>query len=950
MEKQDFFRAVLGGNGHYCIFAAKGGKRKQKFYPSIQNLVSAAEQFDEDGYDVYYALATFAPDTDRKAENARQLSSLFIDLDCGANKDYPDQVSALEDLKRFVRETQLPKPILVNSGWGIHAYWPLGEPAKPDEWLPVAEGLKRACAAKSLHADPAITSDVARVLRVPGSRNFKRDPVMPVHVLGNGTGARPSLHDMRRVLSPYMPVRPELVSVTGAKLSAADDPVMQRLMGNRSFSMRRILEKTAQGRGCAQMGFAAAQPAEVSEPLWRGALSIAKFCTEGKIAAHRISRGHPDYDPSDTDTKFEAIKGPYTCAVFDGLRPGICGSCPHWKKLTSPILLGTTVEEASDEAVGDVEDLDDVEEPTVRYRSETDEVPKFPFPYFRGKHGGVYLKQKNEDGDPEEVCIYMNDLYFTRRVVDFVLGECIVGRLNLPNDKAREFVVPLVASTSKEELRKALSKHGVSVSAKRWDALMAYTNSWVEKLQTTTTASTARTQFGWSDNSFTSYVLGDREIFKDSVGYNPPSAKTSFLFPALRPKGTLEGWIKQAEFYNRPGLEPFQYVLCHALAAPLMRFLPIQAALFDFYSDGSGHGKTTTQKFALTIYGCPDELMVGHSDTLNARMNRLELMKDVNVQFDEFTEFPADKTSDLIYGVTDGRQKARMASGSNEERQRGEPWRTTVCASSNHSMLSKVYLMKSNPRAEVQRVLRYHVQPHNFTKKSETDAFAKSVGENVGHAIVPFVQRIMADTAIVRQLLDSVQKKIDAACNLTMQNRYWSVQGAVTLTALILAREIGLLNYDPMVMFSWIVSLINQNKLDDRESIMTVDTLINDFVNENYGNILWIKSTEDARGGNKNGLDSLVIPEMQPKITLAARYETDTKLLIIPQTTLKSWCGKKRINYDSLYQDIVEKMGGKKQRMRLSKGTKLQLPPTIAVVMSFSAISPEEVDGSGKVG
>jgi len=952
MDRLDFFRAVLGAGGDYCLFATKGDKKKQKFYPRIEQLSNAADAFDDDGANVYFGLATFVPGTDRRARNAVQMGALFMDLDCGPDKDFPDQRSAIAQLREFVTALDLPKPLLVNSGRGVHVYWPLSEAVPVEEWLPVAQGLKRACAAQGFPADPNVTADAARVLRVPGTRNFKSDPPSAVAVLGLGSAVRPSLGQIADKLAAH--VRAPSAPLSGTLLPAADDPVMQRLMGNRTASFKRILERTMSGRGCAQLEFVVGSPKEVDEPLWRGGLSIAKFCKEGAKAARRISAGHPDYDEEETNNKLRMIKGPYTCATFDGLRPGVCEACPHWKKLTSPISLGWTVEEAAPEQDTAEEPEDgEVGEPTVLYADKkSGDMPRLPFPYFRGKFGGVYVKQKNADGDPEEVCVYLNDLYYTRRVVDPVHGECVVGRLHLPNDERREFVVPLVAATSKEELRKVLAKNGVSVSSKRWDAIMAYTHSWIEQLQTTTMADTARTQFGWSDSSLKSYVLGDREIFPRDVGYNPPSSKTALFFPALKPKGTLEGWVEQAKFYDRPGLEPYQFVICHALAAPLMRLLPIHAAIFDFYSDGTGHGKSTTQKFALTIYGAPDELIVGPKDTINARMNRLELMKDVNVQFDEFTEFPAEHTSDLIYGITDGRQKARMSSGANEERVRGEPWHTTVCASSNHSMLAKVYLMKSNPRAEVQRVLRYHVQPHNFTEKSETDLFAKSVGENTGHAIVPFVQRVMQDTETVKELLTAIQRKLDTACGLTMQNRFWSAQGAVVLAALILAREINLLTYDPNKLFRWVVDLIKANKADDKESITTVDQLINDFVNENYGNILWIKSTDDHRGGdrsgNNNGLDSLVAPEMQPRMKFVARYETDTKRLFIPMTPLKQWCAKQRMNFDSVQKEIMERMNGSKVRMRLSKGTKLQLPPTSVMMMSFAAVPPDESNESGE--
>jgi hypothetical protein len=938
MDTQDFLRAVLGAGGDYCLLAIKGTRKKQKFYPKIAQLSAAAQDFADDEFDAYFALATFEPGTDRKGHNVQQLGALFLDLDCGPSKDYPDQPTALRDLRRFVTELALPKPLMVNSGGGIHVYWPLEAPVSREAWLPVATALKRACVAHALHVDPNVTADAARVLRVPGTSNFKTGTARPVEVLGQGTTVRPSLESMARLLSAYAPKASALPSPS--RLSVADDPVMQRLLGNKTNSFRQILERTLAGRGCAQLQHAIEHPQNTEEPLWRAALSIAKFCVEGAKAAHRISRGHPQYDSDETDEKLLRIAGPYTCKTFDGIRPGHCTSCPLWGKLTSPVQLGSTVTEADAEVVP-AESEDPITPPTVVYAATPGPIPRYPFPYFRGKHGGVYVK--GDDENPDDVLIYINDLYYTKRIVDPVDGECVLGRLHLPNDDVREFVVPLVAATSKEELRKVLAKHGVSVGPKKWEHMMSYTHSWIDSLQTTTTADTARTQFGWSDDEFSSYVIGDREIHPTHVGYNPPSTKTAFLFPALKPRGTLEGWVQQAKFYDRPGLEPYQFVVCQALAAPLMRFTPVHAAIFDFYSDGSGHGKSTTQKFALTIYGNPSELIVGPKDTLNARMNRLELMKDVNVQFDEFTEFPAQDTSDLIYGITDGRQKARMHSGANEERHRGSPWHTTVCASSNHSMLAKVYTVKASPKAEVQRVLRYHVQPHNFTDKRETDAFAKSVGENVGHAVEVFVQKVMADVSTVKALLETVQQRLDRACELTMQNRFWSVQGAAAITALILARDCGLLSYDPKTLFAWVVALINDNKAQDLDATVSVETLINDFISENYGGVLWIKSTDDLRGlHNRSGLDQLVVPEMQPRVKLVARYETDIRRLHIPTRPLKHWCAKQRLNYDSVEKAVIERLRGVKNKVRMGRGTKLDLPAVVALSMDFDYVGRSE--------
>lgn len=942
MDTLTFLRTVLGADGYYCVFATQAGRRKQKFFTRLEEVASVAMALSDAEYNAYFALATFTVDTDRKADHAHQLKALFLDLDCGPKKGYPDQAAAIRDLQRFARELELPRPLLVNSGWGVHVYWPLAEAVPVSEWLPVAEALKRACAAHGLLADPAITSDAARVLRVPGTQNYKHEDPAPVVVLGHPAATLPTLSAMRAKLATYTAPAPV---PRNTALSAADDPVMQRLMGSRTNSFRRILERTSAGQGCAHLAHAVAHPDATDEPLWRAALSITKFCTEGAKAAHKISRGHPEYDAEETDAKLDGIKGPYTCSTFNDLRPGICASCQHWSKITSPIQLGAEI--AAAEEIVEAPDKPGGS-PTVVYAGVSGSIPRYPYPYFRGKAGGVYVKEDKDDGTTVDKLIYLNDLYYTKRVVDPEAGECLIGRLHLPNDLVREFVVPLVAATARDDLRKALSKYGVSVPAKHWDNIMSYTNKWIEELQVTTEADTARTQFGWVEDRFNSYVIGEREIFADRVGFNPPSAKTAFLFPAFRVRGTLEGWIEQAKFYDRPGLEPYQYVICNALAAPLMRFTPINATIFDLYSDGSGHGKSTTQKFAATIYGSPSELVMGPRDTLLMRMNRLELMKDVNVQFDEFTEFPAADTPDLVYNITDGKQRGRLKSGSNEERYRGSPWHTTVCSSSNHSMLAKVYAAKANPRAEVQRVLRYHVQPFNFTDKRETDLFAKSVGDHVGHAVQVFVQKIMQDTATVKSLIETVQGKIDAACGLTMQNRFWSVQGAVTLAALILARDIGLLSYDPKALFNWVVDLINTNKAEDAAAVVTIDSVINDFINDHYGAVLWIKSTDDLRGkvkgpDNPPALDNLVIPEHAPKVKLVARFETDIRRLCIGIQPLKTWCLKQRLNHESVLKEMVDR-GARREKVRMGKGTKLDLPPMHCVTLLLTDSLASELE------
>ena len=73
MNTEVFLSKTLGNEGYYCLFASRTaeGRRVQKFYDSLGDLVSAAYKYDEDGYDSYFALSTFTESNSRKVDNVK---------------------------------------------------------------------------------------------------------------------------------------------------------------------------------------------------------------------------------------------------------------------------------------------------------------------------------------------------------------------------------------------------------------------------------------------------------------------------------------------------------------------------------------------------------------------------------------------------------------------------------------------------------------------------------------------------------------------------------------------------------------------------------------------------------------------------------------------------------------------------------------------------------------
>jgi hypothetical protein len=123
----------------------------------------------------------------RNAANAKALKALFIDVDVKEPpKGYKDQADALANIGAFVRSCGLLFPtFLVSSGsGGVHVYWVSDRPLPVDEWRQYAEGLKAAALSFGLRCDAGVTTDAARVLRVPGTKNYKTEPPGDVRLLG----------------------------------------------------------------------------------------------------------------------------------------------------------------------------------------------------------------------------------------------------------------------------------------------------------------------------------------------------------------------------------------------------------------------------------------------------------------------------------------------------------------------------------------------------------------------------------------------------------------------------------------------------------------------------------------------------------------------------------------------------------------------------------------------
>lgn len=928
MNTLQFLETVLPTKGVYVAYTSKGPKKnnvyKQTYHEKLHELIIRGDDVKQIGWDAYFALATFPVRGTRKAKDAAYLKSLFLDVDCGEGKPYATREDGIRALLSFCKAHKMPKPIMTSSGRGVHVYWPFTEDVAKDDWQKVAWKFDTIIAAANFIVDTSITCNAASVLRIPGTLHFKDEP-KPVEIINSVCTPRP--------FSFYQSLIGEEVRQKQLYKPKEMDPVSKAILGSYTSSFKLILQKTKDGVGCKQLEDLIANQATMDEPKWRAALSIAAFTSEADKAIHIVSRNHPEYDPAETEQKAALIKGPFLCDTFEKYNPGKCEGCVHRGSIRSPIALGRSVQEAS-EAANVVTDhpTELSEEYSQQYT-----IPKYPPPYFRGANGGIFKREAKKAPDGAyveyEKPIYHNDFYVVKRLMDAELGECIVMRLHMPKDGVREFTISNALST--EELRKKLAMQGIAVN--KIDELKEYVVAWVNYLQFMEKSGMTHMQFGWvkKGDDRLSFVVGNREFFPQGIEHSPPSSKTLDYMHFFTQAGTLDKWKETMRFFNdKPNSEMHKFVIGCGFGSLFMDFSAVNGLGVHVYSPDTGYGKTTAMLAGASIWGDPMLVMMKHDDTHASRMARTEIFKNICMYFDEMTNIDGKEASHYAYSIPNGLQRARMEASSNKERWRGMPWKTIAISTGNTKLSDRMRMEKASPNAEMYRILEIEAVRGLKLSKEDTDILAKDINTNYGHAHIPFIQWVMRNLKETEELWSQVRLKLDNEASLTYQDRFYSAGCASALTGLIIAKKIGLIEWNIPEVFRWVVKIISNASATREETKIDPLSVIGQYWAENFSNTLSIRSTEDARKDKNELLEQIVMPDSTPRMALKLRYEYDVKTLFIAVDSFREWCGRKSIVYDPFVKALMQSSAKAEiKSKRMAKGTRMNIPPTSAIVL-----------------
>jgi len=938
MTNIDLLSIVQPSDGWFAVLGIKDKDDvRQRLVATREEVDIEAEKFVKQERNVYFGVAKFETNANRLKDNVKALKSFWLDIDCGESKaeinpktgrpdGYIDQATGLEELRKFCKLIGLPKPLLVNSGRGIHVYWPLTRAVTRDEWEPVADRLRQLCVLHNFHIDGKVF-EVSRVLRIPGTFNFKDNPPTLVEIISEAPAVE--FEAFRDLLG----VKPVTETPPKRELTA----LAKAMQSNTIAKFGKIMVRSANGKGCPQLLDAYENRTTLSEPRWFDALSIAKFCADRDTAIHKISEGYADYNPADTEAKVIHIKGPHTCNEFEKSNPGGCDGCIHKGKIKSPIQLGNEILEASEEDnVVTVEPEEEDEEQEVHH------IPKYPHPFFRGKNGGVY---KSPVGDEEEpVRVFEHDLYVVKRMRDPLAGDVVVMKFHTPRDGVREFVIPNRVITDKNEARKSLADHGVVAGVKQFNLIMEFLLASIKELQFKRKAEQMRLQFGWADRD-SKFILGDREITADGTFHSPPSATTSSLATLMQPVGTMEKWREVFDLYGKPGLEPHAFAALTAFGSPLFKFLGQSGAIINVIHPSSGTGKTTILHMCNSVYGDPARMCAMWDDTLYAKLMRLGILNNLPFTVDEMTNTTPKDFSTLAYAMSQGRGKDRLKASTNELRLNLTSWQSMSLCSSNASFYEKLTSLKNSPDGEMMRLLEYKI---DYTNSNVIDVatakamFDHQLKENYGHAGPIYAAWLVNNLEEAKTTALGIQAKIDRELKLTGRERFWSAIVAGNITGGLIAKNLNLLNWDMKAIYKFATGMISGVREEVAPPVGDVMSVIGDYINRHMTNILVVNDDADRRTQKPS------FPTLEPKSELLIRYEPDTKKMFIVAKPFKDECVKYQINYKETLKQLEKKgvfLGTMNKRM--TKGMKVVAPGVHSLI--FNCSSSEFIDIEGLV-
>lgn len=896
MDTVQFLRKILPTSGIYCAARLVKDKFRNQPCDSIEELAAWVQHYDSQAVAAYHACAVYRERTTeetkdgkttnyfrRKQANVQALKAFWMDLDvqAGNPQKFETQDAAIDGLVNFCEASGLPVPLVVSSGGGIHIYWTLTEAVGVDSWRLTAEGLKALAGRLAFHSDPACTADSARVLRPCGTWNRKTDPARAVELVADALPiafGEFSAH-VNAALARHGVKRPETIKLREGPTERinAQFAVQQNWPPT---EIRRVADR------CAQLGKMRDTKGCITEPHWYAGIQLMTHGVEGDELIHEWSNGYAGYTQEETNRKIAQIRiqslGPTLCTTFNERNTGGCDGCAFKGKISSPAQLGSTPK-------------NDPPPPVIlpaegNIVAQEVELPPVPSPFARSSEG-VFM---TEEGVQHR--IYGYDIYPTGLLYDEHVGyEVLRLRHWLPQEGWQDCSVRSSLLAKPTDFECALRDNSIQPDSNK--RMVMYVNTYVARLRQSTAMRRLFKSMGWKTEG-TEFVLGDRmyrangEIIQAGHSQHAGGYLSDF-----KVKGDLAEWRKLTTMFQRKGFEPHAFMLLMAFAAPLLELGGRDGFTVAALGE-TGVGKSTMGKFLASVYGHPEETWIGKLATAHARVERLGAYSAIPAYMDEITTIEPKELRELVYMMPTG--KGRDSLTRTRELRDAARWKTILVVSTNDSLQTKLQAVKQNAEAEGMRLFEFRFPKDDLFPKIAKEFIHPVLAEHYGVAGGHYIKQLVEHRNRIKVEIGPAILAIEREFEMLDKERFWSQAAALALYGGRLAREWGIIDFDPACIKAWLCEETKHMRGELQGAMVSPTAIFAQFLDEHVGERVIVN-------GVNSGLTS--VQALPNRGVLSQRMELDTKLLYVAKDKINHWCQERNHNYalirDSLFRDGI---------------------------------------------
>ncbi|MCX7779624.1 MAG: DUF927 domain-containing protein [Negativicutes bacterium] len=785
-------------------------------FRKVQNIINGFT-----GLNIYFSPGIAAQSVDHKWAEADIIGfpAAWVDIDI-----YSPGAHARDNLPRSVQEAMsllpehIPPSIIVWTGYGIHAWWLFSEcwyfdtpeeKKQAQELLArLQEYIRQRAGAVGWHLDT--TSNIDRVMRVPGTLNYKpKMPPVQAQVI--------EVSDYRYNPSDLLDQIPVINTI-----SAADHGRERKT----SFERRPTDGPAAYMlHNCMFMQHVQLNAKTISYGEWLAALTNIVRANDGIQAAHAVSAMDPvRYNPHDCDKKIDEClqqMNPQNCEYirrhlgFQGCPPGGCGvqapcgwslgKLPQARALVRSIAVPTPEvvyqpeiltalnmlkqqapaefdvffqrcsgqlnkntlrqemakarRETAAAIAEEIVEPDNSQEPEPppdadKYISDIPvrlRMPKSTSNYVSwifNKTGKIMLKRVSDRGETYQEASYTPVIIAERIYNIDTQTEKAVVIFRDHRGTWRPVVLPKSTIFDARKIM-CMADYGLTINSEMAKNL----SKWLSALEASNADLIANrlgvAKLGWRshDSEFVCPGLNNNYV----LDVDDQASKE--VLGGFGTKGDYQIWLQTMQLLRtRPKA---RFILAASFAAPLLKL--VGQRIFAIHNWGTSRdGKTATLYAALSVWGHPGTLKITANSSQTGIERTAALCTDLPLGINEYETLSDKKKQDvvdpIIYMLSEGKGRRR---GTGTGLQQTATWRTVVIMNGENPLINE-----HTKGGIVTRVMEIYGGP-----LADDQLFASNIyrvtDKNYGHAGKLFIENLLAvNHTEIQQVYDGMRCRL----------------------------------------------------------------------------------------------------------------------------------------------------------------------------------------------